>query len=154
MSDDTPKKPARPPLTPASYDGLVEQRIADARAAGAFDNLRGTGRPLPEDENPLEPPEVRAAHRLLKNNEFAPPWIEARRDIEREQAALNAWVAEQQRRWPKMLPANHATVQAEYRRRLTELRSLILNYNLTAPPVAGQLPLPNIEADVAKLGKE
>lgn len=153
MSDETRRKAARP-ITPATYGGIVEQRIADARADGMFDNLPGAGKPLENDENPLEPQELRTAHRLLKNNEFAPPWIEARRDIEREQAALNAWAADQRRRWPMMQPANRTAVLAEYRRRLTELRSSILNYNLRVPPAAGQLPLPNVEAEVATLGEK
>jgi DnaJ homolog subfamily C member 28 len=39
---------------------------------GAFDRLEGTGEPLDLRENPFENPSLRMAHRLLRNNGFAP----------------------------------------------------------------------------------
>jgi hypothetical protein len=41
-------------------------------AEGAFDHLEGFGQPLNLEEDPFEDPSLRMAHRLLKNNGFAP----------------------------------------------------------------------------------
>jgi hypothetical protein len=62
-------------------DALAEQRIAEAVAAGAFDDLPGAGKPLDLDDDALVPEELRVAHRILKNAGFLPPEVEARREI-------------------------------------------------------------------------
>ena len=59
-------------------------------AEGAFDNLSGTGAPVPLDEDPFEDPSLRMAHRLLRNNGFAPAWIEEGKEIDAEVEALRA----------------------------------------------------------------
>jgi len=45
---------------------LVEERIRQAQAKGAFDDLPGAGRPLVLDDDPLAPEELRVAWRLLR----------------------------------------------------------------------------------------
>lgn len=55
-----------------SLNELVEQRIAQAQAEGAFDNLAGRGRPLDLREDPLVPDELRVANRVLKNAGMVP----------------------------------------------------------------------------------
>ncbi|MDQ8020832.1 MAG: DUF1992 domain-containing protein [Moraxellaceae bacterium] len=58
------------------FDLLAEQRITQALEAGAFDNLPGVGRPLPdEDDMSLVPAEQRMAWRILKNAGYIPPEI-------------------------------------------------------------------------------
>lgn len=54
---------------------------------GVFDNLRGKGKPLDLDENPYLDPEWQLAYHLLKQNGFAPQFIEQRQAIEIELAA-------------------------------------------------------------------
>jgi hypothetical protein len=56
---------------------VIENRIQEAMASGAFDDLKGHGRPLPENENPFEAMSGDAlAHRVLKNAGTAPGWVE------------------------------------------------------------------------------
>src|SRR5260370_4592666 len=66
------------------WESIAERKIREAMAEGAFDNLTGKGRPLNLEENPYEDPSLRMAHRLLRNNGFAPPWGEEAKDLERE----------------------------------------------------------------------
>lgn len=47
---------------------IAERKIAEAMEAGEFDNLPGAGRPLPEDEIDLAPPEIRMVLRILRNS--------------------------------------------------------------------------------------
>lgn len=73
-------------------DRLAEQRIREAEAGGAFDDLPGMGEPLRvEQDNPFIPAELRTACRLLKNAGFLPDALCLRRDIhEAEQLLLMA----------------------------------------------------------------
>lgn len=66
----------------SSTEDLVEEQIRKAREKGAFDNLAGSGKPLDLSENPFEPVEMRMAFRMLKNNNFAPHWIELGKEID------------------------------------------------------------------------
>lgn len=54
------------------WDAIIEARIAQAQAAGAFDDLPGTGKPLQLDDDRLVPEDVRAAYRILKNAGYVP----------------------------------------------------------------------------------
>jgi hypothetical protein len=63
------------------FDAIVEQRIAEAIEAGAFDDLPGAGRPLELDDDRLVPEELRAAFRILRNAGFLPPEVERRREV-------------------------------------------------------------------------
>ena len=62
------------------FQKIVEERIRRAQAAGQFDNLPGSGRPLPPDE-PNIPEELRLAYRILKNADCLPPEIEMKKEI-------------------------------------------------------------------------
>src|SRR5580692_2647766 len=66
------------------WENIAERKIREAMSEGAFDNLTGKGRPLNLEENPYEDPSLRMAHRLLRNNGFAPAWVEEGKDLEQE----------------------------------------------------------------------
>lgn len=53
-------------------DCIAEQRIAEATARGEFDRLPGVGQPLDLSDEPLVPPELRMAYRILKNAGYVP----------------------------------------------------------------------------------
>src|SRR5581483_5734412 len=67
---------------------IAERKIQEAMDDGAFDNLAGRGQPLSLDEEPFEDPSLRIAHRMLRNNGFAPAWIEEGKDLEAAIARL------------------------------------------------------------------
>ncbi len=62
-------------------DAIAEERIARARDAGEFDQLPGAGKPLALDDDALVPEEMRVAYRILKNAGYAPPEVEALREL-------------------------------------------------------------------------
>ena len=62
-------------------DTVVEQRIAQAIAEGAFDDLPGAGKPLDLDDDRMVPEDLRVAYRVLRNAGYIPPEIEERREI-------------------------------------------------------------------------
>ena len=69
---------------------IAERKIREAIDEGAFQNLDGKGQPLNLDENPYEDPAQRMAHRLLRNNGFAPDWILEAKEIDAETRRLQS----------------------------------------------------------------
>jgi len=68
----------------SSTADLVENQIQKAFKRGEFDNLEGAGSPIDLYENPFEPPELRMTFKILKDNDFAPYWIELGKEIDND----------------------------------------------------------------------
>jgi DnaJ family protein C protein 28 len=124
---------------------LVGALLAQAVERGDFDNLEGAGKPLNLEENPLEPAELHMVHKILKDNGYAPYWIELGKEIDafcpkfskdvdyfkrytgivfsekRSRAAIRQY--EQKK--------NDFYIQS--RERLVEISKKILDYNLDCP---------------------
>jgi hypothetical protein len=77
-----------PPSGLPNLDAIAEERIQDAMRRGAFDNLPGAGKPLDLDWDPLVPPEVRAAYRILKNAGLVPVEVLERREMAELEAGI------------------------------------------------------------------
>jgi hypothetical protein len=108
---------------------IAERKIQEAMQEGAFAELSGTGQPLHLDEDPFEDPSLRMAHRLLRNNGFAPAWIEEGKEID---AAVSAWRANSQRS----------------RQKARELNARIAVFNLKTPSaVWHKLPI-DVEREI------
>ena len=63
------------------FEIIAEQKLEAAARAGEFDNLPGAGKPLKLDDDALIAPELRMAHRVLRNAGLLPPELELRREI-------------------------------------------------------------------------
>jgi hypothetical protein len=66
----------------------VEDRIRKAQREGAFDDLDGRGRPLDLEEDGHIAPDLRLAHKILKNADCLPPEIEIKKEIQRTEELL------------------------------------------------------------------
>ena len=134
-TDKQPKKDAVPSTPPrARHANLIDEIMAKAHADGLMDNLPGQGQPLKLDDDEMVPAEYRLGYRMLKSSGFAPPWIEARREIDEERARLAAWLEDARRRWPHVNASAHAALRVAYRRKLDDIQRMIVNFNLKAPP--------------------
>jgi hypothetical protein len=102
---------------------IAERKIREAMEDGAFDHLDGAGKPLDLRENPFEDASDRMAHRLLKNNGFAPAWIEEAKEIDAELDRLRA---------------EGEVSTDDFRRRVVALNRRILSFNLKAPATSVQ----------------
>jgi len=135
------------------WESLIDQKIREAMAQGEFDDLPGKGKPIDTSENPFEDPEMRLAHRMLRNAGFAPSWIEERKDIDSEfeiarnqlsqgwKVLQNALGTDNERgarvRWEKALAA--------FRDQAVELNHRIVAWNLKVPAAGFQRKM--IDAD-------
>ena len=66
----------------------ANKQIEEAMERGEFANLPGKGKPIKLDTNPFLTPQARMANRLLKENGFAPRWVELQKEIKREKTQL------------------------------------------------------------------
>ncbi|RIK41427.1 MAG: hypothetical protein DCC55_11960 [Chloroflexi bacterium] len=76
------------------YHDLVGRRIEEAIRNGAFDNLRGKGKPLNLQRNPFVPEEMEMAYAIMQNNNIAPEWIGDRAEVLRRIEAFRLKVRE------------------------------------------------------------
>ena len=104
---------------------IAERKIREALQEGVFENLEGAGAPLDLSQNPFEDPSDRLAYRLLKNNGFAPAWIEEAKEIEAEAGRLRAHLE----------PATE-----DYQTRVAALNRRIFAFNLKAPSLSQHKP--------------
>ncbi|MBO4296626.1 MAG: DUF1992 domain-containing protein [Desulfovibrio sp.] len=60
---------------------IAEEKIREAQAEGAFDDLPGKGRPLQYEDDSGIPEDLRMAYKVLKNSGCLPPEIQERKEI-------------------------------------------------------------------------
>jgi len=138
------------------HESSVEKQIREAMESGAFDNLPGKGKPLDLSENPFEDPDLRTAHRLLRNAGFAPPFIEERKAIDAELERGRVTLA---RAWQIYLKKGREgepvwqRVLAEFRDLAAELNKRIRVHNLKVPASAFHRTLIDFEVELARAQK-
>ncbi len=143
-------------------DRAIEKIIQNAIERGAFDNLRGKGKPLNLRENPLVAKEWRMAFSMLEQEGFALPWMEDRQRIEKElQTAREALKRTRGWRETKLLQGDHSPmVESEWRKaraRFSEvvagLNKRIDSYNAQIPADVFYRPRISVERELADLSK-
>jgi hypothetical protein len=70
------------------FEKIVEERIKKAQKKGAFKNLPGKGKPLPEEDMNI-PEDIRLAYKILKNADCIPPELEVKKEIRNTQELLS-----------------------------------------------------------------
>jgi len=165
-SQPTPKQPQQPQQPRRAWRDLAEERIAEARARGDFDNLPGMGRPLRLDENVYAGQKAQAYH-LLRSNDAAPPEIERGLEIDRLLAQAEAELAALRHRRDTLLARGRRAFASErrtynvardntarrYAEQLRAINSNILSLNIIAPPALGR-PLIAVERRLATFEDE
>lgn len=63
------------------FEKLIESRIKKAQQEGAFENLPGSGQPLPLEDDRHIPEDLRMAYKVLKNADCLPPEVQLRKEI-------------------------------------------------------------------------
>ncbi|MEQ8174621.1 MAG: DnaJ family domain-containing protein [Syntrophomonadaceae bacterium] len=124
---------------------LVGTMLKKAMQQGEFDNLEGAGKPLDLEGDPFEPDELHMVHKILKDNGYAPYWIELGKEIDGLKARLNREV-DSFKQYTRMVFSEKRS-RAALRRyelkkndfyagsweRLNEISRKILDYNLHCP---------------------
>lgn len=133
----------------------ADKIIEEAMKAGAFDGLAGHGQPLSLEDNPNADPEWELAYHLLKENGFAPSFIEDRKAIEQGLAAARQLLA---RAWARRAETGHALRWAQacelFERTASALNKKIRDYNLTVPHDKLARALIQSETEIARVAEE
>ncbi len=127
---------------------LIEARIQEAMAAGAFDNLRGQGKPLRISEQDQLAGDDALGYLLLNNGGYLPEWLLLAKEIERGALDLDGllsrfadWVSATSAtgEWERQAPAlrrMRASIEAQAR----ALRKKQDRFNFDAPSIALERP--------------
>lgn len=70
------------------FQKIIEKRILEAQKKGDFDNLPGTGEPVPIEDDRHIPEDLRLAYKILKNANCVPPEIQLKKDIRKMEDML------------------------------------------------------------------
>jgi DnaJ family protein C protein 28 len=141
----------------------IDEIIKNAMQEGAFENLRGKGQPLSLDDNPNVDPEWQLAYHLLKQNGFAPEFIERRQAIEMELAAARSALA---RSWAwrqqalasgedtTLVDGEWAKARQRFATAVEKLNAQIKSYNFNIPHDKLYRKPINMEEELAQLGAQ
>ena len=149
----------------------VSKQIQEAIERGDFNNLPGKGKPQQRDDNPYIPPAVRTVNQMLKDNGFAPRWIEVDKEIRAETEKAEKLIEnlkERRRRLEAQLRAQPLKRDAirsvfeqertralrTYAVQLQQLNQKIQQRNLMMPLRDKQYPLHNLDAGIAHFHKQ
>lgn len=151
------------------WESAIEKAIREAQERGEFDNLANAGKPLNLDPNPYAP-DLDLVHHLLKDQGFAPAWIEEDREIRLVYADAvaqvhRAWQRYQERQLgAELLPPvrcrqeqhSAALAWAAARQRfvgqVANLNQRIRLFNLKVPIVDKQRSEVDVDTELRKLG--
>jgi len=123
---------ADPRRQPPSFgETLLDRQIREAVEQGSFDNLPHQGKPLPKDENPYAT-EWGVAFHLLKNAGFAPPWIEADKEVRALLARRDA-ILDRAATGPAPSPITQGRDRIALERLVSEANASIASLNAEAP---------------------
>ena len=148
----------------------VSEQIEEAMERGEFRDLPGEGKPLKLDTNPFLTPQARMANRLLKENGFAPRWIELKKEIGQEKAQLERLLINLKARRERLAiliqqhPHRHEAIRrsfecelsrglAQYSEKLESLNRKIQRVNLLMPTRNRQYALMRKEAALTRFQK-
>ena len=149
----------------------VSKQIQEAMERGDFKDLSGKGKPQQRDDNPYIPPAVRMVNQMLKDNGFAPRWIEIDKEIRAESEKSEKLIANikgRQKRLEAKLRAQPLKRDAirsafdlertraleAYTLQLQQLNQKIQQWNLMIPLSDKQHPLHNLDAATAYFHKQ
>lgn len=137
----------------------IDDHIQRAIEEGKFDDLPGKGKPLHLDETPLEDPDWRLAHHMLREAGYSLPWIELRKEIEAEIEAIRVELR-QAWEWRQTALAEkqpYERVEEEWQRavkafgeKVEGINKKIFDFNLQAPAERVQIRKLEVEREVPK----
>lgn len=146
---------------------LMDEIFRDAQRKGEFSNLPGEGKPLKLDDDSHIPAHLRVAHKLLKDNDLAPEWIEQGRYLERQQTKLVDGLKNAADSYQRALTdASRSSEPEQARQRagrvwlaalavlrsqISQYNSEILTYNLKVPRGVSHKNTFNLEMEMARL---
>ena len=143
------------------WQSLIDRQLEQLKQEGGLTNLPGAGKPLKWEDDTNTPADLQMAHKILKDNDMAPDWIMAGREVEGKREELleslrRALASYQQAQAADPLLRRHAqemweSKQQKFREMAESLNKQINTYNLKVPPGIGHKPHVNLEREIKRL---
>ena len=136
----------------------IEEIIRQAIQEGKFDDLPGKGKPLNLDQNPMQDPEWRVAHHLLKSSGFSLPWIELLGEInnnlqQARDSLARSWVWLQSEYGGQLNTVEWQASIELFEQQAQAINEQIRTYNLKVPTLRFQIPLVDIHREIEQIMK-
>jgi DnaJ homolog subfamily C member 28 len=80
---------------------VAERKIQEAIEEGKFDNLPGKGQPINLDDDPMTPPHLRLANKILKNAGVLPDWMQIDQELDRSRKECEQVFARLLKEYPR-----------------------------------------------------
>ncbi|KAK4873865.1 hypothetical protein RN001_013225 [Aquatica leii] len=140
------------------FERLVEDSIQEAISNGKFDNLSGTGKPLPETKtkNPYVDFVTHKLNQILIDNGFKPEWINLQKEIKGDVETIRKTLIIQRTNFSPC-PLNEKEYDAwrslveKYKDLTAQVNKKILKYNLLVPILERQMVLVNLEKEARQI---
>ncbi|MBK8027321.1 MAG: DUF1992 domain-containing protein [Chloroflexi bacterium] len=100
---------------------LMDDILKNAIQEGKFDDLPGAGKRLKKQDDLYTPEPLRMAHKILKENDFAPAWIEEGKALEKDYERLTEQM-------------KAGTLSTALRAEIERYNHAVLSHNLKLPP--------------------
>lgn len=140
------RQPGSNPWLPPSRESLIDRQLREAAESGAFDDLPYRGERLPlEDDSAAG--DWALAHRVLRNANMAPPWVETDKEVRALLAARDALIA----RAPGSSTLGRSRDRAELSRIVAEVNRAIFRLNHEAPTAQQHRRRLDLESELAAL---
>lgn len=146
---------------------LMDEIFRDAQRKGEFANLPGEGKPLKLDEDGHTPAHLRVAHKLLKDNDMAPEWIEQghgldhsrkviiealKRAAQTYRGSLNdAARSSEPEQYRQRAERVWKTAQSAIREQVAQYNREVLSYNLKVPRGVTHKTTLNLDLELSRL---
>lgn len=108
------------------WESEIDRRIREHFEEIDANKLPGVGKPLQLDVNPYEPPEMRLANKLLKDNDLPPSWIIESKAIDIDRSAIVKQIG-------NITSQTSQSHRASLSAQIKALNNRILSFNLTVP---------------------
>lgn len=102
------------------YEKIAEERIREAIERGEFDNLPGKGKPIVLENDSHIAPELRIAHKILKNAGCLPPEMEIKKEIQTTEELLSG-IKDTQEKYRQIKKLNYLIMKLNTMRRVSPL---------------------------------
>jgi hypothetical protein len=118
-----------------SFERIAEEKIREAIDQGAFNNVKGMGRPLASHDDDFAGDDWIGLH-VLRQNGFLPEWLELRRQVHAERPKVAAAMAEWERAIEITGSAFHPLAKRageNYRKAAAAVNAMIDLHNIRCP---------------------
>lgn len=135
---------------PRDWESYIDRAIRQAINDGKMTDNPGKGEPLRLGDDKHTPPELRMAHKILKDNDLTPDWMMQSRELDTKRDQLEERVQRTAKTYASKTAAEWEKAREVLRQAVESFNKAVLSYNLKVPPGVTHKPFFDLERELAK----